>query len=194
MDSTNAVTFQSTSYDEETTYDDIDGEPAPENTEKETLRIPADVLPLYKLARKIAVSLTKASQHEKFLSSCVLRNIVPKGLQPNVTAQIPNNNWTFHLRWEETQLNCGKKLRDLLNTYYADRRLELTSKLDEVYTEINTKCPQEIQDLIKTLITKLQTEVANNKDKKGNKKAADTRNTQRKQWTQQQSATSQPRS
>ena len=157
-----------------TDYDDIDG-----NTdETETTRIPADAIPYYKLARKIATNLKKASNHTKFLNECIIKNTVPKGLQGKVTPQIPENDWEFILKWEQTQLDCAKKLRLLLKDYYQSRQQTLQKDFEDAKTKLENKCAPEEYKLALDLITKIEETVDKQQKTKKTKKTPTQNTTQ----------------
>ena len=105
-----------------TDYDDINGITENSLNETETTRIPADAIPYHKLSRKIATNLHNATEHIEFLNECIIKNTVPKGLQGKITPQIPENNWEFLLKGEETLKECGKKLRLQLKDFYQTRQ------------------------------------------------------------------------
>ena len=164
-------------------WDEPDG-PSIDQSEN-NIRIPADAVPYYKLARKIGVNLVKAQQHDNYLNQCILRSIVPKGLSFKVKAQIPEPDWKFQLRWDQAQLECSKKLRDLLKEYYYERVTELQTRYITTFEEIEQRCHDPtVINKMKELINKLKDSVEKGLTERKNQKIEDSRNTRRNQEPQ----------
>ena len=146
-----------------------------------SIRIPADVLPHYKLARKLALNIKRAEHHENYLQECIDRNIIPKGLQCNITAQTPETDWTFQLKWEKAQLECSKTLRNLLGGYYSDRVTDLKQRYNTTLEEIRLQCDETIYTEMLRLISNIEEEVKQNLQQRRTRKIEDSKNTRKKQ-------------
>ena len=83
--------------------------------------IPAEAVPYFKIARKLALNLNKSIHHSTYLKSCIDRNVGPRGLQARVAPQIPDSDWTFSLKWEQAHQEFSLKLTKLLHEYYENR-------------------------------------------------------------------------
>ena len=89
-------------------------------------------------ATKKSKGLLKASHHANIMSQHIEHGTTPRGLQANVTTQIPEISTSFQMRWERAHINFANALTNLLQEYWTTRTADLTTtcKNNEM-TEIN---------------------------------------------------------
>ena len=157
--------------------------PPPDNTNSDldqttsTVRIPDPAVPYFRLCRKTALNLNKAKHHYQYLNDCKTRNISPKGLQPRVPPQIPEQDFDFTVKWETAHLEFSKTLTILLRDYYHQRITKLQAELKKGENKIDELCTQQQKALVIELITSLEaTQIQSLKDRRS-KKTEDSRPT-----------------
>ena len=122
---------------------------------QETLTLNGQSLIYYKTLRKIERGLLKANHHRDFLKSHVEKGTTPRGLQANITSQIPDISTAFQLKWEQAHLDFSTNLTIVLQEYWNTRYQTLEKEKTELISEVTTKCSaKEAQD-IEGLLSKL---------------------------------------
>ena len=134
-------------------------------TSQEVLTLRGQALIFYKTLRKIERGILKADHHHEFLASHLEKGTTPRGLQANITSQIPDISTEFQLKWETAHLSFSTDLTTILNDYWTSRSENLKEDKDKLLTTAIDKCSeQEITD-IKNLLTKLTIKPPTNKEK-----------------------------
>lgn len=159
-----------------------DNPPDTENDNQErpkNPRIPDDAVPYFKILRKLVMTHTKASHHSTFLHDCLTRRATPKGLQVKLTAQVPDPDLDFSLKWDQAHWEFSKTLTTLLANYYLARAKTTEKSIVTASSELAKRCDKEtleyIHQLNKTIETNLQLDLL----KRRNQKTAGSRNTRR---------------
>ena len=94
----------------------------------------------YRTLRKIQKGLLKASHHANIMSQYVERGTTPRGLQANVTTQIPEISTYFQMRWERAHIDFANALTNLLRESWTTRTADLTTRKEELLAEAVTTC------------------------------------------------------
>ena len=110
----------------------------------------------YRTLRKIQKGLLKATHHLTIMNQHCERGTTPRGIQANITTQLPDISPTFQLEWERAHLDFASTLTRLLSTYWLERKVQLTE------TETKTKL---LNDIAKTCKTEELTEITDLLDK-----------------------------
>ena len=94
----------------------------------------------YKTLRKLQRGILKSRHHCTLLSTHIDRGTTPKGLQANVTSQIPEISTEFQLQWERIYLDFSTKLTNSLLDYWKNRLEDLESKKTKLIKEATQLC------------------------------------------------------
>ena len=97
----------------------------------------------YKTLRKIERGILKARHHKEFLQQHLEKGTSPRGLQANITSQIPDISTDFQIKWETAHLDFATNLTTVLTAYWANRLTKLTAEKDQLLTKVADECTTE---------------------------------------------------
>ena len=112
------------------------------NVNSEAIALNNNTLIYYKTLRKIERGILKANHHKNFLTSHLDKGTTPRGLQANITSQIPDISPSFQIQWETAHLNFSTALTTLLRDYWSNRLVNLRQQKTTLMDEVNTKCSE----------------------------------------------------
>lgn len=142
-------------------------------------RIPDDAVPYFKILRKLVMTHTKATHHSTFLHDCINRRATPKGLQAKISAQIPEPDLDFTLKWEQAHWDFSRELTTLLANYYSNRAKTTEGLIAKASTELATRCDQTTLTYIHKLNSTLEQTLKTDLQERRNRKTVDSRNTKK---------------
>lgn len=159
--------------------------PNPNNTREppRNPRIPDDAVPYFKILRKLITTQIKSQHHSEYLKECLARRATPKGLQVKLSAQIPEPDLNFSLKWDQAHWNFSKHLTTLLADYYSARVKLTTAEIATAYKELTARCDPETLQYINKLNLNIQDKLKQELLERRNKKIADSRNTNQRMTT-----------
>ena len=148
---------------------DTNTTPAAETTAPTPI-IPADAVPYFKIARKLAINQTRAQHHYTYLATCQTKHQPPRGLQARVSPQIADPDWEFNLKWETAHQNFGIELTKILAGYYERRIANLNKEIEKAKGCLRERCTTEIIAHIEVVISNmLKTEETNLQERRTKK-------------------------
>lgn len=148
---------------------------------KNSVRIPNPAVPYFKLARKSLQGRTHAEHHATYLKLCLDNNTTPRGLQNQIPAAIPEQDFSFQIDWERAHNDFARNLTGLLHDYYSQRAARLKDQLELCNSHIVELCNPEtqihIQNLLNNIKRELESELENRRNSKITRDTGDLRNT-----------------
>ena len=139
--------------------------------------IPANAVPHFKIARKLALNLNKSNHHATYLENCLSRNAAPRGLQARVAPQIPDSDWAFSLKWEQAHQEFGLKLTELLLEYYNTRKAKLNVEIESTKSHLESVCTPEVLTHMEKIISNMEEAQTKTLQERRQRKTDDTRST-----------------
>lgn len=133
-------------------------------------RLPDNIIPFFKILRKLHQTKIKSQHHSTFLQKCLDERYTPKGLRSNVTSQIPDQDIEFTFRWEKAHQAFATELTTLLCSYYTERVENTIQKIEEKTEALKKECNEEtlgkIQEYLGRLDKDLETTLTDRRAKK----------------------------
>ncbi len=96
-----------------------------------------------KAAIKIERQFVKANHHLTKLTADIENSRPPKGLTPNIQAQIPEKDTQFVITWEDTKLRHALEYTQILKEYWAARKAKIQQERQLLHTTIREATTQE---------------------------------------------------
>ena len=134
-------------------------------------RISQDNVPSFRILRKVAKALTRATYNKETLETALREKRLPKGLSPSkIPLKIPDVSIKTQLAWESAHVELNKTLTNILKNHWEERCKLLAEDYEKTLKGIrNRSKPEEVQFIL-NLILQYQTETVTALDARTAKK------------------------
>ena len=124
------------------------------------LSLPADMVPTFRLCRKLVKTSVKAKHTANKLDSLIKSGRTPRGLTPNrFPLQVPSPSATLQLQWDVAHVQLSKTLTCLLKDYWFGLAEKSTKQLHDLLAGMSTTTAADQLQRLKDILRKCQDDV-----------------------------------
>ena len=170
-DVTNTTPTPSTSTQTLTEDGAMDTTSAVDTKSKQITHISQDNVASFRILRKVAKALTRATYNKGTLQTALTEKRLPKGLSPSkIPLKIPDVSIDTQIAWESAHVELNKTLTTILKNHWEERIKILAEDYQKTLRGIRDRSkPEEVQFIL-NLIIEYQTETVTALDARTAKK------------------------
>ena len=115
----------------------------------------ADSLIYYRTLRKVQKGILRADHHLNIFQQHVENGTAPRGLQANISTQIPEISTDFQLKWERAHLEFSSILTNILLEFWQTRKATLLTTKNELLNTLKQEAKEDQTEEIMDLLSKV---------------------------------------